>query len=150
MGFSKQMRKAHDLAKDLYLSGMTDCRELAVHLQVPVQTIYRWAKAGGWGNLKKNELTLDVQIKIMSKKALLSGLEQYTADPKNSDLKTVIELLKDYQKKIEPARELNFYIITFLDQIIEYCHTKGLDDLGTHLQEQIHDMAEWFRARNNG
>jgi len=150
MGITAEMRRVREIAKNLYVGGNSDIKDIAIKTKVPFQTVYRWHKQDNWAALAKDEQLLDAQIKENVKRALVVGLQTFIADPKNTELKSVIAMLKDFNQAQEPSKELNHYIITFMDQLISYFHEKNLNELANQIQQHTHDLAEWLRVKNNG
>lgn len=148
MSNSKEFRDKKDRAFELYLGGKSDIAELAIAVGCSAKTICKWIKAGKWDNLSAEEKRLDNKLAISRKKALLAALDEFARDPKNVALQSLVSMLKQSQRHDAPSKEVNEYIIRFMDQTTDYMIDKGLTDLLKQYQEILMDLAEYLRLRN--
>ena len=57
-------------------------------------------------------------------------------------------MMKQDQKDREPSKELNDYIVRFLDQATDFMIEKGYETLLKQFQGIVMDLAEYLRTRN--
>jgi len=134
----------------MYRSGQTDVDYLAGIYGVSSQTIYRWAKEGNWKTDIAELVDIEKDIQKNMLEALNAGLKQYKDDPGNKSLQSLVVLIKDYLKKSQPTKELNTYILLFLEQTVDYFISKNNEDLKIAFQENVVELAEFLRMKNNG
>lgn len=133
----------------LYLRGERNQDVLAAKAGRAVSTVYKWIKE--WEKKYPDQIKTEEEIKGNISMALNVALKRFIKSPEDAPaLQSVASLLKQHQKLYEPAKELNNYIIRFLDQIITYCIDTNNEDLREMLQPETEDMAEYLRRKNNG
>ena len=76
-------------------------------------TVARWIKAGKWDKLESEERKLDRDISIARRKALITALKAYAESPADTALQSLVSLIRQEQKREEPAKELCNYIVKF-------------------------------------
>ncbi len=111
-------------------------------------TVKKWIKTGHWEDLFREEHKLDREIKLARKKALIQALREYAKNPADTALQSLVSLIKHDQREQEPAKELNDYIVRFLDQTTDYMIEKGHESLLKLFQEIVLDLAEYLRVKN--
>lgn len=148
MSNTKEFREKKDQAFEAYLAGKTDAKELAAMVGASPVTVSRWIKAGGWNKLESEERRWNRKITVARKKALFAALEEYAADPKNTALQSLVSMLRAEQKREIPGKELNEYIVKFLDQTTDFLIEKGYVGLLKEFQHTLYDLAEYLRVRN--
>jgi hypothetical protein len=148
MAHTKEFKLKRDNCREAYLDGKIDPAELCVIFGVAEITVKKWIKAGLWEDLFKEEHKLDREIKLARKKALIQALREYAKHPGDSALQSLVSLIKHDQREHEPAKELNDYIIRFLDQTTDYMIEKGHETLLKSFQEILLDLAEYLRLKN--
>jgi hypothetical protein len=148
MSNALEFRIKRDNCRDAYLNGKTDPTELAVIFGVSVITVRKWIKSGKWAELFKEERKLDHEISLARKKALIQALREYAKNPADTALQSLVSLIKQNQKDSEPSKELNDYIVKFLDQVTDFMIEKGHETLLKQFQSILHDLAEYLRVRN--
>lgn len=148
MSNDKEFRIKRENCKDTYLNGKTDTAELAMIYGVSEITIRKWVKSGSWDTLFKEERKLDTDIRAARKKALIQALREYAKNPADASLQSLVNLIKQEQKDSEPAKELNDYIVKFLDQTTDFMVERGFETLLKHYQAIVLDLAEYLRLRN--
>ncbi len=136
------------MAFEAYIGGKTDPRELAELVGCSPITIGKWIKAGKWNEIHGEERKLRREISVVQKKALIAALREYAKDPKNTALQSLVGLIKQQQIKEAPGKELNEYIVTFLDQTTDFMIERGLSGLLKQFQANLMDLAEYLRTRN--
>lgn len=134
--------------KELYLKGERKPEVLMAKSGKSMATIYRWLSQ--WDKLYSNEQKLDEKIKFSMKKALCKGLESYSDDPGNKGLQSLVSLLKQHMQLQEPSKELNQYILKFMDQVITYFIEINDEEMRERFQEHVVDLSEYLRRKNNG
>lgn len=149
MSNSKAFREKKDDAFRAYIGGKTDAKEIALLVGCSPVTVGKWIKAGKWDKLQSESRKLDQKIGVARRKALLTALEEYSKDPKSTALQSLVSILKSEMRKDVPAKEVNEYIITFLDQVTDYMIEKGLTELLRLFQANLTDIAEYLRVRNS-
>ena len=148
MSNGREFRIKRDNCKEAYLNGKTDPLELAMIFGVSDITVRKWIKSGKWDELFKEENQLDHEIAIARKKALIQALREYAKNPADTALQSLVSLIKQNQKDSEPAKELNDYIVRFLDQVTDFMIEKGHETLLKQFQGIVLDLAEYLRVRN--
>ncbi|MBW6513604.1 MAG: hypothetical protein K0B87_02480 [Candidatus Syntrophosphaera sp.] len=148
MSNSREFRIKRDNCKEAYLNGKTDPTELAVIFGVSDITVRKWVKSGKWDELFKEENQLDHEIAIARKKALIQALREYAKNPADTAIQSLVSMMKQDQKDRQPSKELNDYIVRFLDQVTDYMIEKGHETLLKQFQSILHDLAEYLRVRN--
>ncbi len=135
-------------AKAMYLAGNTDSANLAAIFNVSERTILRWIASYGWATEKSEEQQLEAEIDKAVKKALLEALRNYKDNPGEVALQSLTSLLKQYMQKNKPAKELNEYILLFVEQVVDYALDNDLESLREIWQENLVKIAEYLRAKN--
>ena len=148
MSNALEFRIKRDNCKEAYLNGKTDPLELAVIFGVSDITVRKWIKSGKWDELFKEERKLDHEISLARKKALIQALREYAKNPADTALQSLVSLIKQNQKDSEPAKELNDYIVRFLDQVTDFMIEKGHETMLKQFQGIVLDLAEYLRVRN--
>jgi hypothetical protein len=148
MSNDREFRIKRENCKETYLNGNTDAHELAVIFGVSEITVRKWVKSGNWDALYKEERKLDNDIKVARKKALIQALREYAKFPADTALQSLVNLIKQDQKDSEPAKELNDYIVRFMDQSTDFMIEKGYETLLKQYQAIVLDLAEYLRQRN--
>jgi len=111
-------------------------------------TVRKWIKGGKWDELFKEENQLDHEIAIARKKALIQALREYAKNPADTAIQSLVSMMKQDQKDRQPSKELNDYIVKFLDQVTDFMIEKGHETLLKQFQSILHDLAEYLRVRN--
>ena len=148
MSNSREFRIKRDNCKEAYLNGKTDPLELAVIFGVSDITVRKWIKSGKWDELFKEENQLDHEIAIARKKALIQALREYAKNPADTAIQSLVSMMKQDQKDRQPSKELNDYIVRFLDQVTDFMIEKGYETLLKQFQGIVLDLAEYLRVRN--
>ena len=148
MSNSREFRIKRYNCKEAYLNGKTDPLELAVIFGVSDITVRKWIKSGKWDELFKEENQLDHEIAIARKKALIQALREYAKNPADTAIQSLVSMMKQDQKDRQPSKELNDYIVKFLDQVTDFMIEKGHETLLKQFQSILHDLAEYLRVRN--
>lgn len=148
MSNSKAFREKKEMAFEAFIGGKTSPKELAALVGCSPVTVGKWIAAGKWDKIEGEERKWDRKIAVARKKALLAALEQYAADPKNTALQSLVSMLKAEERKGAPSRELNEYIVKFLDQVTDFMIEKGYEGLLKQFQAQVMELAEYLRMRN--
>ena len=148
MSNSREFRIKRDNCKEAYLNGKTDPLELAMIFGVSDITVRKWIKSGKWDELFKEENQLDHEIAIARKKALIQALREYAKNPADTAIQSLVSMMKQDQKDRQPSKELNDYIVKFLDQVTDFMIEKGHETLLKQFQSILHDLAEYLRVRN--
>ena len=148
MSNSREFRIKRDNCKEAYLNGKTDPTELAVIFGVSDITVRKWIKSGKWDELFKEENQLDHEIAIARKKALIQALREYAKNPADTAIQSLVSMMKQDQKDRQPSKELNDYIVRFLDQVTDFMIEKGYETLLKQFQGIVLDLAEYLRVRN--
>jgi len=148
MSNSREFRIKRDNCKEAYLNGKTDPTELAVIFGVSDITVRKWVKNGKWDELFKEENQLDHEIAIARKKALIQALREYAKNPADTAIQSLVSMMKQDQKDRQPSKELNDYIVRFLDQVTDFMIEKGYETLLKQFQGIVLDLAEYLRVRN--
>jgi uncharacterized protein YjcR len=148
MSNSREFRIKRDNCKEAYLNGKTDPTELAVIFGVSDITVRKWVKNGKWDELFKEENQLDHEIAIARKKALIQALREYAKNPADTAIQSLVSMMKQDQKDRQPSKELNDYIVKFLDQVTDFMIEKGHETMLKQFQGIVLDLAEYLRVRN--
>ena len=86
--------------------------------------------------------------KLKELKALIQALREYAKNPADTALQSLVSLIKQNQKDSEPSKELNDYIVRFLDQVTDFMIEKGHETLLKQFNGIVIDLAEYLRVRN--
>jgi hypothetical protein len=148
MSNALEYRIKRENCKETYLNGKTDPIELGIIFGVSDITVRKWIKSGNWDSLFKEERKLDHEIKVARKRALIQALREYAKNPADTALQSLVSLIKQNQKDDEPARELNDYIVKFMDQTTDFMVEKGYETLLKQFQGIVLDLADYLRIRN--
>ena len=148
MSNSREFRIKRDNCKEAYLNGKTDPYELAMIFGVSDITVRKWIKSGKWDELFKEENQLDHEIAIARKKALIQALREYAKNPADTAIQSLVSMMKQDQKDRQPSKELNDYIVRFMDQVTDFMIEKGHETMLKQFQSILHDLAEYLRVRN--
>jgi len=136
------------MAFEAYIGGKTDPRELAEMVGCSPITVGKWIKAGKWDKIEGEQRRLTREISVARQKVLLVALKEYAKDPKNTALQSLVSIIKQEQKREAPGKELNEYIVTFLDQVTDFMIERELTALLKQFQANLMDLAEYLRTRN--
>jgi hypothetical protein len=147
---SKEWRAKRNLVKEAYEAGENDLGSLSKQYGIKLNTLQNWVRKYGWK--EKTEKIAEIQERIEKNMmlALDKGLESYIENPGDSSLQSLVVLIKDYMIKTKPAKELNTYIIRFIDQSSDYFLQKGDENALQIYQENIVELAEYLRVVNRG
>ncbi len=148
MSNSREFRVKRENCKEAYLNGKTDPVELALIFGVSDITVRKWIKSGRWSELFKEERKLDHEIGIARKRALIQALREYARNPADTAIQSLVSMMKQDQKDREPSKELNDYIVRFLDQTTDFMIEKGYETLLKQFQGIVLDLAEYLRVKN--
>jgi len=148
MSNDKEFRIKKDNCKEAYLNGKTNINELAIIFGVAEITVHKWIKSGKWDSLFKEDRKLDHEIKVARKRALIQALREYAKNPADTAMQSLVSLIKQDQKDSEPSKELNDYIVRFMDQSTDYMIEKSYETLLKQYQAIVLDLAEYLRQRN--
>lgn len=148
MANTKAFREKKEAAFEAYLGGKTSPKELAALVGCVPTTVSRWILAGKWDKLQSEESRLTRKISVARKKALITALEEYARKPQDTALQSLVSLIRQEQRKDEPAKELNDYIIKFLRQTTDFMIEKGYEGFLKQFQTMVMDLAEYLRIRN--
>jgi len=147
---SKKYRQLKALCREEYMKGETDTGRLSARFGVVRNTVRKWIKDGEWDKALDEERNLERQIESQTKRAYLAALRQYNESPGDANLQSLVSLLKQSRKELEPTKELRDYIVKFLDQTTDFMIEGGHETLLKLFQEQVHDLADYLKRRNNG
>lgn len=148
MSNTKAFRAKKEACFEAYLGGKTDPGELAELVSCAPKTVTNWIKAGKWDKLQDEERHLNRKIEVSRKRALITALEMYAKKPQDTALQSLVSLIRQQQKKDEPGKELNEYIIKFLDQSTDFMIEREHGVLLKLFQGILMDLAEYLRGRN--
>jgi len=147
---SLEFKKKKESARELFLKGETNVKKLARILSVSDKTIRNWIKQGNWTSSLDEIQTLDEEIKVAVKRALVKALQEYTKNPQDTALQSLVSMLKQYYKTMEPAKEFMLYLKRFLDWQIDYYFSKGNETTAREIQKCIlgeDGLVEYFKKR---
>jgi hypothetical protein len=148
MSNSKNFKELRERCQVEYEAGKTDFATLAREFNVAENTVRGWVRKGDWKTIKEKAADLEKLIEGAELQAYLNALLQYNANPADTNLQSLVGLLKSRQKKLEPSKELNEHIVKFLDQTTDYMVEQGLEGLLKQYQAIVHDLAEYLRVKN--
>jgi len=123
--------------REMFLAGRTVVRELADVLSVTPKTVRKWIREGGWRDELDELETLDAKIRLNIRRALLMALKQYADNPQDTALQSLVSLLKQYQKELEPSKDLIDHMKRFLDWQIDFYHARGDEETAKAIQREI-------------
>ena len=145
---SREIKEMRDECEKLYLAGEHDAKVFKAKTGMSIATMYRWLNA--WDEKHADEQETDKKIILNIKKALNKGLEAFADDPHNKGLQSLVSLLKQHLQIQEPSKELNKYILKFLDQTVGYFISIGNERMREAFQEHVVDLGDFLRRKNNG
>ncbi len=148
MSNSKAFREKKEMAFEAFIGGKTSPKDLAELVGCSPVTIGKWIAAGKWDKIEGEERKLDRKITVARRKALLTALEEYAKDPKNTALQSLVSILRQEMKREEPSKELCDYIVKFLDQVTDFMIEKGYEGQLKQFQTIVMELAEYLRMRN--
>ena len=147
---SREYKIKRESAKKLYLKGETNAVTLAKIYGVTDKTVRNWIRTGKW-EAEFDEISgLEDEIKIAVKKALIKALKEYARAPQDTALQSLVSLLRQYNKDIEPTRDFIEYMKKFLDWLVDFFLTRNDDDIARAIQKEIlgeAGLVEYFRKR---
>jgi len=123
--------------REMFLAGRTVVRELADVLSVTPKTVRKWIREGGWRDELDELETLDAKIRLNIRRALLMALKQYADNPQDTALQSLVSLLKQYQKELEPSKDLIDHMKRFLDWQIDFYHARGDEETAKAIQREL-------------
>jgi len=136
--------------REMFLAGRTVVRELADVLSVTPKTVRKWIREGGWRDELDELETLDAKIRLNIRRALLMALKQYADNPQDTALQSLVSLLKQYQKELEPSKDLIDHMKRFLDWQIDFYHARGDEATAKAIQREIlgdNGLVAYFMSR---
>jgi transposase len=148
MANSTEYKLKRQAAQTAFLDGTVDTAQLAAMFGVTQTTIQTWAKKGRWREMSKENRGLAQKAEIARTKAIIVALEEFAANPRDVNLQALVSLLRNEQNRVKPARELNDYIVKFLDQLTDFCLEKNYHGLLKELQSILYDLSDYLRLRN--
>ena len=134
---SKEYRRKRESAKRLYLKGETDIAALARMFEVADKTVRNWIRKGKWDDEYDEVHHLEEEIDIAVKRALIRALKEYAEVPQDTALQSLVSLLKQYQKELEPSKDLIDHMKRFLDWQIDFYHAHGDEATAKAIQREI-------------
>ncbi len=136
--------------REMFLAGRTVVRDLADVLSVTPKTVRKWIREGGWRDELDELETLDAKIRLNIRRALLMALKQYADNPQDTALQSLVSLLKQYQKELEPSKDLIDHMKRFLDWQIDFYHARGDEATAKAIQREIlgdNGLVAYFMSR---
>ncbi len=146
---SRDYREKRELAKQLYLKGETEVVKLAKTFSVSENTIRNWIKKYDWKSELDEITSLEDNIKLAIKKALIKALNEYSRSPQDTALQSLVSLLRQYKKEFEPNRDFVEYLKKFLDWLVDFFLIKD-ENIAKAIQSEIlgdGGIIEYFRER---
>jgi transposase-like protein len=147
---SREYKIKRESAKKLYLKGETDIKALARIYGVADKTMRNWIKKGNWNDELDEIANLEDEIRIAVKKALIKALREYSRAPQDTALQSLVSLLRQYSKNIEPTRDFIEYMKKFLDWLIDFYLARNDEQTAMAIQREIlgaSGIVEYFRMR---
>jgi predicted transcriptional regulator len=144
------MKQRRESAKELYLKGETDIKKIALIFGVVEKTVRNWIKRGKWDEALDEIQLLDEEIRISVKRALIKALKQYTANPEDTALQSLVMMLRQYYKTIEPSKDFIQHMKRFLDWEVDYFLTNNDQETAKAIQKAIlgdDGLVEYFKRR---
>ena len=144
------MKQKRESAKELYLKGETNIKKLSMIFAVAEKTIRNWIKKGKWNETLDEIQLLDDEIKIAVKRALIKALKEYTTNPQDTALQSLVMMLRQYYKTIEPSKEFMQYLKRFLDWEVDYFLSNNDEESARSIQKAIlgdNGLVEYFKRR---
>lgn len=148
MANSTAYKLKRQAAQSAFLDGTTDTKVLARMFDVTVTTIQNWVKKGRWREMSKETRGLAQKAETARIKAIIVALEEFAANPRDVNLQALVSLLRNEQNRVKPARELNDYIVKFLDQLTDFCLEKNYGGLLKEIQSILFELSDYLRLRN--
>ncbi len=146
---TRDYREKRELAKQLYLKGETEIAKLANTFGVSKNTIRNWINKYKWKDELEEITNLEDDIKIAIKKALVRALSEYSRAPQDTALQSLVSLLRQYKKEIEPNRDFVEYLKKFLDWLVDFFLIKD-ESIAKAIQKEIlgdGGIIEYFSER---
>lgn len=147
---SREYKIKRQSAKKLYLKGETNAVALAKIYDVAEKTVRNWIKKDNWETEYDQIATLEDEIKIALKKALIKALREYARAPQDTALQSLVSLLRQYKKDFEPTKDFIEHMKKFLDWLIDFFLSSNNDEIARAIQKEIlgeTGIVEYFRKR---
>jgi transposase len=148
MGNEKRYRAVRELCEKAYTEGETDPAKLAHRFKVTENTVRGWIRKGQWKTERETVQDLEKSIDEQMRKAYLTALQRFNDDPDDTNLQSLVALLKARQNTTEPGRQYLDFIVKFLDQATDYMIERQQETLLKLFQENVHDLADYLRLKN--
>lgn len=136
------------MAREAYLNGNRDIYSLAELVGCSPVTMKKWIEKYGWAEEEMKARGLERTVEIARREAYLTALQAFAKDPLNYNLQDVVKLLKAEERRTAPSKELNDYIVVFLDQTTDYMQENDLDMLLKEFKKIVMPLSEYLRKRN--
>ncbi len=136
------------LAYELYLNGDRDHYSLAEKVGCAPVTIKKWIEKYNWAADDLEYAGFKVQAELARQRAYITALQTFADDPLNFKLQDLVKLLEAEKKRTMPSKELNDYIVVFLDQVTDYLLENDMLTMLKEFQKIIHELSEYLRKRN--
>lgn len=136
------------MARELYLQGERDIHILAEKVGCAPVTMKKWIEKYGWADDEMKARGLERTVEIARREAYLTALQAFAKDPLNYKLQDVVKLLKAENDRTMPSKELNDYIVIFIDQTTDYLLENDEIKLLEEFKKHVFPLADYLKKRN--
>ena len=132
-----------DLAYTMYIAGVP-IETIAASFKRSSRTIHGWRKKYSWDTDIEDMRVIDKKIQFAAKKALLRTLEEYEKNPRDVDLKLLVNQLRENTKQADPKQYVEETLKKYVSMTVKFFIVKGLDDLRKGFQQNLHEISEYI------
>ncbi|MCB5263001.1 MAG: hypothetical protein M0Q16_07940 [Candidatus Cloacimonetes bacterium] len=138
------------LAYKAWREGEHDLEKLANSFHLGVRTLEKWRREDDWQGAEVTIVELQAKAERLILEAECVALEDYINDPENKEKQSLINLIKHHKEQFAPSKELNQYVIKFMQGVVDFAIENGLEVLREQFQEHGREIADHLRVSNNG
>ena len=114
------------------------------------RTLEKWRREDDWQGAEVTIVELQAKAERLILEAECVALEDYINDPENKEKQSLINLIKHHKEQFAPSKELNQYVIKFMQGVVDFAIENGLEVLREQFQEHGREIADHLRVSNNG
>jgi len=145
---TKEERENNRLRKstceELYTVMGKTVEEIVATTGVKTATLYNWIKTGNWNEKKNETRTIEKQIEMSLKEALVKGLKAFAENPSDKDLQSLVGLLKQVRDKQKPSEAYKENILKFLDRTTDFFLENELVEMAGIFKGKVRELAEYL------
>ncbi len=146
----RNYRVIRALAHKAWREGEHDLEKLADSFNLGVRTIEKWKREDDWQSTEVSIVELHARVERLILEAECVALEDYIKDPENKEKQSLVNMIKHHKEQFAPSKELNQYVIKFMQGVVDFAIENGLEGLREQFQEHGREIADFLRVSNNG